>query len=75
MYFTKENGNQILDMAGDLVLTKNNNLVIARVKSAAPKAVRNAKHILLNELSFFRKVQATLQVARFIWSRAKPIDE
>lgn len=74
MYFKKEGGKQILDLKGDLVLTKNNNLVIGRVKSAAPAAVRNGKYILLNKLGFFRKIQATLQVINFIWSRIEPID-
>lgn len=74
MYFSKEQGKQILDLSGDLILTHNKNLVIGRVKSAAPASIRNAKSIMLNSLSFFRRIQATFIVVRYIWKRVKPVE-
>lgn len=75
MYFKKENGKQILDLAGDLIISHNKNLVISRVKSAAPASVRNPLYVMINELSFYRKVKATFLVVRYIWKKVKPIDE
>ena len=57
----------MLDMRGDLVITHNNGLVMARVSSAAPRYVKNAKYIELRKLSFFQKIKASFIVIGFIW--------
>ena len=44
MDLDKQKGKQRLDVRGDLLLTHNAGLVKARIKSAAPSAVRNAKY-------------------------------
>jgi hypothetical protein len=68
MYFFKKNHKQILDMRGTLVLSHNRDLVIARVKGAAPKAVRNAKSITdIPNLGFRKKLLATFAALAFIW--------
>jgi len=68
MYFYKQKGRQILDMRGDLVLTHNDALVIGRVKSAAPAAVRNALYVKGIPARGLRgKLRATRFALVFIW--------
>ena len=74
MYFYKNKGKQVLDLRGNIILTHNSALVKGRVKSAAPAGVHNAKYILLAELSFRRKVEATLHAIRFIWGKSQALD-
>jgi hypothetical protein len=74
MYFYRLNGKQILDLRGDLVLTHNDDLVKARVKSAAPRGVRNPKYILIADLTFLGKIKAVFYAARFIWGASEALD-
>jgi hypothetical protein len=74
MYFYRQDGKQILDLRGDLILTHNDDLVKARVKSAAPRAVRNPKYILISALSFVGKIKATIHAARFIFGASEALD-
>jgi hypothetical protein len=74
MYFYRENGKQILDLRGNLVLTHNDKLIKARVKSSAPRAVRNPKYIVIGALGFISKVKATIHAARFIWGASEALD-
>lgn len=70
MYFFLEKGKQVLDMRGDLVLTHNPALVVGRIKSAAPRAVRNARYIEdVRGLTFWGKLRASRAALRFIWTR------
>ena len=76
MYFFKKNGRQMLDMRGDLVLTHNKDLIIARIKSAAPASVRNATYVTeLHRLNVRGKIKASLVALGFIWSgKSKALD-
>jgi hypothetical protein len=68
MYFFFKKGKQHLDLRGDLVLSHNNALVKARVKSAAPRIVQNATYVLnIGRLGWYRKIKATGAAIRFIW--------
>ncbi|MCH9838643.1 hypothetical protein K0U83_23470 [bacterium] len=70
MYFYKHKGRQCLDLQGDLVLTHNDALVKARVKSAAPAGVHNARYVPdIARLGFVKKLRASWSALRFIWSR------
>ena len=70
MYFYKQKGKQILDFRGDLIVTHNDALVKARIKSAAPASIRNAKYIVnLPARSFYFKVKATFAVIGFTWGK------
>ena len=74
MYFYKQKGRQCLDLRGDLILTHNDALVKARVKSSAPSAVRNAKYVLeIPALGIWRKLRATVAAIRFIWGRSQAL--
>lgn len=76
MYFYKEKGHQVLDLRGDLILTHNHSLVIGRVKSAAPAAVRNAKYIAaLPAMGVVRKLRASWAALRFIWGTSEALAE
>ena len=74
MYFHKENGKQILDLRGDLILTHNASLVTSRIKSAAPASVRNAKYIQdIVAMGFWRKLRATKAAIKFIWGKSEAL--
>ena len=74
MYFYRLNGKQMLDLRGDLILTHNDDLVKARVKSSAPRGVRNPKYILIKDLGFVSKIKATWHTIRFIWGPSEALD-
>ena len=64
----------MLDLRGNLIITHNDALIKARVKSAAPKGVHNNKYILVGSLKFLGKVKATFYAARFIWGASEALD-
>lgn len=68
MYFYKEQGKQLLDMHGDLLITQSNSIIAARSKSAAPSKCINGAAILLPRIDTpWKKLKAILIVARKIW--------
>ena len=70
MYFYKQKGKQILDFRGDLIVTHNDSVVKARIKSAAPASVRNIKYIAnIPSMGIYRKIKATFAVLGFIWGK------
>lgn len=70
MYFHKEKGRQVLDMTGDLILTFNKDLIVARSKSAAPPVVRSATYICdMGRLTFRGKCAASMRAIAFIWGK------
>lgn len=74
MYFYKRNGYQCLDLRGDLVLSHNTNLVIARSKSAAPDQVYNGRYAVgISIMTRRQKFRATLAALRFIWGKSTAI--
>ena len=75
MYFFKENGKQVIDLTGNLILSFNDALIKARAPSAAPDAVKNKKFIMINELGFYRKIKATFIVIGFIWGKDQQLLE
>lgn len=75
MYFFKKDGKQVLDLRGDLILTHNDDLVRTRVKSAAPRYVRNATYICgIPELGFMAKVRASFMALGFIWGKSQKLE-
>jgi len=73
MYFFKESGKQILDLTGNLILSFNDSLVKCRAPSAAPDSIKDVKKIMINELTFTKKIAATFIVLGFIWGRNKAL--
>lgn len=68
MHFHKEKGKQVLDLRGDFILSKRDELVTANAPSAAPKRVRFARYIIgIDKLGFRAKLRATLAAIKFIW--------
>ncbi len=67
MHFYKKDGDQCLDMRGDLIITQNDNIVTTRVKSAAPSHVYNYRCIEVQKLSFRKKLKALWVCAKFIF--------
>ena len=74
MYFYRLKGRQILDLRGNLILTHNDELVKARVKSAAPAGVRNTKYIIINGPGFVGRLKTTMHAIRFIWGPSEALD-
>lgn len=74
MYFFKHQGQQWLDLRGNLILSHNDRLVKARITSAAPKCVKNGKYIPdLKSGGFWRRVRATSAAIRFIWGPSQAL--
>lgn len=70
MYFFKTKGRQILDLKGDLTLSHNHALIMARSKSAAPASVIHGTYIVgVSDLGFRAKCRASWLAVRFIWSK------
>ena len=66
MLFTKVKGKQYLDMSGNLVLTKNEQLVAVTAPSAMPKGIQGGEHAFVRKGS---RLRATLTALNFIWSK------
>ena len=76
MYFYKNKGKQVLDLTGNLILTHNDQLIKARVTSAGPSRVRNAKFVdNIAGGSLKRKIKATFSVIAFIWGPSTALTE
>ena len=75
MYYFREGGKQSLDLTGNLILSFNDSLVKCRAPSAAPDGVKNAKKIMINELTFIKKIWATFVVLGYIWGVNKALVE
>ncbi len=68
MHFYKEKGKQVLDLQGNFILSKRDDLVTTFVPSAGPHHVRFARYIVrIHKLGFFDKLRATGHVIKFIW--------
>lgn len=66
MYFHYKAGKRYLDLKGNLILSKNENLIEAKAKSAAPYT-KNGQYVLLKKLGFRQKIYATFIALKFIW--------
>lgn len=73
MYFYKQKGRQCLDLRGDLILTHNDAIAKARVKSAGPSHVRNASYTPVASLGRLGKLKATWAAVRFIWGPSQAL--
>ena len=74
MYFYKRNGKQCLDFRGDLILTHNDAIVKARIKSAAPAVVRNATYVEnIPAMGFRAKLKVSRVALGFIWGRSQAL--
>jgi hypothetical protein len=66
MLFSKKKGKQHLNMHGNLVLTKNVQLVGVTVPSAMPHLIQGGGHAYVRKGS---KIAATLTALNFIWGK------
>lgn len=70
MYFYKVKNNQYLDLSGNFILSHNDQIIKAKVKSAAPIEVYNAIYIVnIKKLGFYNKLKLIFVVIQFIWGR------
>jgi len=70
MHFHKKKGKQILNLQGDLILTKRDDLVTSVAPSAAPNRVQCAYYVKgLAKMGFAGKLRATGRAISFIWSK------
>ena len=70
MYFFKKQGKQYLDLTGNLILSKNDQLIKTRSTSAAPHKALNGTYICnAGDLNFIGKLKATVLAMRFIWGQ------
>ncbi len=71
MYFYLEKGKQVLDLKGDLILSFNDKLAKARVKSAGPVKIKSPDGYVLNigKFTFFKRLRLTFNVIGFIWGK------
>lgn len=68
MYFSKCKGKQTLDLKGNLILSKNAELVAAASKSSSPNFSTNPHYVLLAKLNRRQKLVAMWVAFNFIWS-------
>ena len=66
MFFTKHKGKQHLNMHGNLVLTKNEQLVATSAPSAMPALIQGGVHAYVRKGG---KIAATITALNFIWSK------
>lgn len=66
MHFYYVAGKQHLDLTGNLILSKNPQLVSAPAKSAAPKTHRGS-YILVERLTFLQRLRVTYIAVVYIW--------
>ncbi len=72
MHFYKEKGKQVLDLRGDFILSKRDELVTSVAPSAAPRHVYFARYIpRIHKLGFTGKLRATGQAIAFIWAKGQ----
>ena len=75
MYFFFKQKKQYLDLTGNLILNHNDNLVKARIKSAAPSKINNATFVELSGLNPIWKIKATFAAIGFIWGKNKALKQ
>ena len=74
MYFFKKEGRQYLDLTGNLILSHNDQLVKARVKSAAPTKVLNAQYAVnVKQLNFRNKLKLIWMIYKFIFGPSQAL--
>ena len=66
MVFKKVKGKQHLNVHGNLVLTKNAQLVTVTVPSAMPAVIQGGEHAFVRKGN---RLRATLTALNFIWSK------
>lgn len=73
MHFHLKKGRQILDLSGNLILSKRDDLVTSFPSSAGPKRVRFAHYVPgLHKAGIIGKLKASRAALRFIWGRWWP---
>lgn len=69
MRFYKKKGKQILDLRGNFILSKNEDLIETNARSSAPKEVKFARYVpKIHELKFRGKIVASWRALQFIWT-------
>ena len=68
MRFSKKKGRQTLDLSGNLIVTRNAELISKTSSSAAPNTVQGARWVSVGEsVGFWGRVKATLWVIGYVW--------
>lgn len=74
MYFHTVQGKQSVDFRGDLLLTHNTAPIKSRNKSAAPRQIKNIKHIDdIARMGVWRKLRASRLALAFIWGSSQEL--
>lgn len=75
MYFYLDNGKQVLDLKGDLILSFNDELVKTRVPSAGPKQIKAPDGYVKNigKAGFFKRIGITFRIIGFVWGKNKEL--
>ena len=67
MIFYKKHGKPQLDASGNLILSKNDELVATTSSSAGPRNLENANYVMLRPLGFLGKIRASTIALNWIW--------
>jgi len=67
MHYFKKKGKTQLDARGNLILSKNAQLVTTTSSSAGPTEVGNANFVMLRGRGFMGKVRASTIALNWIW--------
>jgi hypothetical protein len=70
MHFYKTKGKPQLDASGNMILSKNDQLVTTTSASAGPRALQNARYIMLKPLGFRGRCVASVAALSYIWGGA-----
>jgi hypothetical protein len=72
MYFFKNKGKQCLDLSGNLILSYNNHLIAAKLKSHAPFRILNPFYVVkIGDLTLWKKIKTSFTLIKFIWMEPK----
>jgi len=74
MYYYLFRGKQRLDLTGDFILSHNTDLIKARAKSAAPRAIKRGRYVVnIPRLGTIAKLKVLWAVIGFIWGPSKEL--
>lgn len=71
MKFLRIGKNRTFDLAGNLILSKNPELLTATHRNVAPERTINRNYIMLNGLNFRKKLRASRAAVAYIWGSKK----
>jgi hypothetical protein len=69
MHYFKKKGKPQLDASGNLILSKNAQLVTTTSSSAGPASLDKVNYVMLRGRGFMGKVRASTIALNWIWSK------